>query len=150
MCVLFFTFFVASPSTSGLLEAGGQIKLGAMQTERLKAFIWLSWAFPCMQCSTAITWRSRSKFSLGRRWSNLQQGQQQSIQQTVRLWDTVEQECRPWVAVRCRARTSEQPTSFPLLPPPPSRPSTARTDPNTGCCLGHFAGTPGRMKNVYF
>lgn len=55
MCVLFFTFFVASPSTSGLLEARGQIMLGAMQTERLKAFIWLSWALPCMQCSTPIT-----------------------------------------------------------------------------------------------
>lgn len=65
------TFLVPSPSISGLLDAGAQSMLGAMQTDRLKAFIWLSWALPWMQCSMAITCRSRSRFSLGRWCSNL-------------------------------------------------------------------------------
>lgn len=69
--VFLLTFLVPSPSISGVLDAGAQSMLGAMQTDRLKAFIWLSLALPWMQCSTAITCRSRSRFSLGKRWSNL-------------------------------------------------------------------------------
>lgn len=73
VCVILLTFFVPSPSISGVLGAGAQSMLGAMQTDKLKAFIWLSWALPWIQCSTAITCRSRSRFSLGRRWSNLRE-----------------------------------------------------------------------------
>lgn len=69
--VFILTFLVPSPSISGVLGAGDQSMLGAMQTDRLKAFIWLSWALRWIHCSTAITCRSRSRFSLGRRWSNL-------------------------------------------------------------------------------
>lgn len=39
---LLVTFLVPSPSISGVLGAGDQSILGAMQTDKLKAFIWLS------------------------------------------------------------------------------------------------------------
>lgn len=65
------TFLAPSPSSSGLLKAGPESMLGAMQMARLKAFIWLSWEWRWTRWSTASTCFSSSKFPLGKRPTNL-------------------------------------------------------------------------------
>lgn len=49
---VFLTFLINSLSISGVEDTGGQSRLGAMQTARLKAFIWFSSDRISMPCST--------------------------------------------------------------------------------------------------
>lgn len=49
---VFLTFLINSLSISGVEDTGGQSRLGAMQTARLKAFIWFSSDRISIPCST--------------------------------------------------------------------------------------------------
>lgn len=131
-----------SPSISGVLGAGAQSMLGAMHTDRLKAFIWLSCAFPWMHCSTATTWRSRSRLSAGSRWSSLMR--RRRLEMAGGRTGYVKNEAKSRrVRVRDVHLTSGQSASSFRLARPPSPPSTGHTGPRTTRCRGCFAGSPG-------
>ena len=158
------TFLVASPSPRGLQGAGVHSMLGAMHTDRLKAFIWLSSAFPWIQWSTATTCLRSNRFSLGRRWTNLRWGtmtkksvmKTQHWQHLVRL-DVSDKDLNSgqrmmrvifvfpmclWRCVTGSVSTYGWLSISPLPPLSPSLQSTAHTDPHKADCLERSAGSP--------